>query len=162
MKTSTRPRSIRRAPSPPSGRCALGLHPLALALSFGLMTLSLAACVGSVSTAEIQRATAIASTLRYEVPEIARQPCVGAPLPERKGDVGELAYQEFGIAEAGYLEACETKRATAIAAGDIVNYRGEYITANLRPPTVVERITGRRKMPKPPPLTIDDILERTP
>ena len=163
MKTSARPRSISRAPSPPSARFAQSLPRLALALSSMTMALGLAGCAGTVSTGEIQRATAIASTLRYEVPEIARQPCVGAPLPDRsRGDVGEIAYQEFGLAEAGYLEACETKRATAIAAGDVVNYRGEYITANLRPPSLGERITGKRKIPKPPPVTIDDILARTP
>lgn len=92
------------------------------------------------------------------MPALAREPCRGADLP--KPPIGEPAYQEFSLLEAGWLEICDYKRMLAVAGGDLTNYRADYITANLRAPTLIERVTGRRKMPEAPPMTIEDILDR--
>ena len=91
------------------------------------------------------------------IPEIAREPCLAAPLPPMPAD--ERDYQVFGVNQTGALQNCDDKRRLAVAAGDLFNENADRLQKRLEPPSFWERVTGREKAPKPVPLlTIEDIL----
>lgn len=101
--------------------------------------------------------SATSANLRVTLPDIAREPCLAAPLPPMPAD--ERDYQVFGVNQTGALQNCDDRRRLAVAAGDMFNENQDRLQKRLEPPTIWERVTGREKPPKPVPLlTIEDLL----
>lgn len=123
-----------------------------------LTALSMMGCAAPASTRQMQLATATAASLRVAIPDLAREPCLGAPLPPPPTPT-EADYQTFGVAQTGQLEICDTKRRLAVAAGDLANLYAAHLQAELKPATLWQRLTGDRvKRPQSQNITIDDIL----
>lgn len=116
---------------------------LALCLSLCLIASSIAACASPSSTREIQTVAASAASLKVAVPPLARERCEGAELPKGPAP-GEVDYQVFGVRQTAKLEKCEDKRALGVAAADLHNAYVDRLAERLRPPTLFERLFGKR------------------
>lgn len=114
-------------------------------------------CATPSSTKEIQRVTATAASLKAEVPPKLREPCSGAPLPP--DSAGEEDYQVFGIRQTVKLEQCEFKRALGEAALDLHNAWVDVLVDRMQPPTLWQRVTGRRPV-QPPKPSLEEYLGR--
>lgn len=142
-----------------SGPCAQNLRRLALFCLMSLTTLLLTACAHHASTDELRTVAAKAADLYVQVPPLARESCLPADLPPRRPPPGEVEWQAFSVDQTGKLENCDTKRALAVAAGDLHNLYVKKLSDELEPPTWWERVTGREKEPPAPAATtIEDLL----
>lgn len=93
---------------------------------------------------EVQTVAASAASLKVDVPPTVREPCAAAPLP-RQPRPGEAEYQVFGVRQTTKLEQCEGKRALGVAAMDLHNAYVDRLLTELRPPTLWERVFGKRR-----------------
>lgn len=103
--------------------------------------------------------TAEASQLKVIIPDAARRSCQNdaAPLPPAPPlNASEADYAAFGRLQTGALEICDRRRALGVAAGDLHNLYVDRLAETLRPPTLGERLTGRRRKAPPAP-TLDDL-----
>lgn len=100
--------------------------------------------------------TATAADLKVIVPPLARESCTAAQLPPPPNPTREQL-QEHAISQVGELEVCDRKRELAVTASDLHNHYVDRLVTELRPPTFVERFTGKRKVK---PLKRDELLAR--
>lgn len=100
--------------------------------------------------------TAAASDMKVAIPAEARKSCgdLAAPLPEPPPDKPKLA--AFGVGQTGALEICDQRRALGVAAGDLHNLYVDRLAEGLKPPSLGERVFGRRHKPPPKP-TLDEL-----
>jgi hypothetical protein len=125
---------------------------LALPLLTCLIASSISGWARPSSLREVRTVAASAASLKADVPPLAREKCAGAPLPAGPKPT-ETDYQVFGVRQTAKLEACEGKRALAVAAADMHNAYVDRLVEDLRPPTFWERLFGKRRAatPKPDP-----------
>lgn len=90
-----------------------------------------------------------------EVPGLARERCAAAELPAPPNP-DEADYQVFGVRQTAALEKCDYKRALGVAAMDLHNAYVDRLVAELRPPTLWERLAGKHPRPPPKP-SLEDV-----
>lgn len=103
--------------------------------------------------------TAIAADLKVVIPDRAREPCAAAPLPPYPS-ASEIDHQAFGAEQTGQLEVCDTKRALAVAAGDLHNIYVDRLVETVKPRSMWGRLTGKRPGPPPRP-SLDDLVDES-
>lgn len=94
-----------------------------------LLTLSLTACASGPSIVTNPDA------LKKTTPETVKEPCEGAPLPQRgqSGVIPDSEWSAFGIRQTGQLELCEGKRKLAVDSDNIHNEYVEKLREALQP-----------------------------
>lgn len=94
-----------------------------------LLTLSLTACASGPSIVTNPDA------LKKTTPETVKEPCEGAPLPQRgqNGVIPDSEWSAFGIRQTGQLELCEGKRKLAVDSDNIHNEYVEKLREALQP-----------------------------
>lgn len=138
------PKSVRPSRSPRGPPLAR----LAFSISIILTASSMAGCATRASTKEIQTVAASAANLKVEIPALAQERCEAAELPPAPSP-GEADYQVFGLRQTAQLEKCDYKRAVGVAAMQIHNRYVDRLVEELRPPTLWQRLAGKR--PRDPP-----------
>lgn len=98
---------------------------------------------------------ATAASLKVEVPELARERCLPAPLPPPPNP-SEAEKDAFAVLQTGALENCDTKRALAVAAADHHNQWVERMADDIRPRGVLDVFSARAPLPEKP--SLNDVL----
>ena len=114
------------------------------------------ACAHRASTAQIQRVSATAASLKVVVPSLARESCLPAPMPPPPSP-SEADYQVFGLQQTGALEVCDKKRALGVAAADLHNIYVDRLAERLEPPSLWDRLTGHQP-PQPPKPSLEELM----
>jgi hypothetical protein len=97
--------------------------------------------------------SATAADLKVIIPPLAREACTAAQLPPPPHPTRE-DFEIHATLQVGELEVCDRKRSLAVSAADLHNRYVDLLVTELRAPTLLERITGKR----PPAPKRDEML----
>lgn len=77
------------------------------------------------------------------VPDKAREPCAGAPLPPGPS-VSEAEHQTFGFLQSGFLQLCDEKRGLGVYSADAFNQAMDRLQSRVEGKRGWEHVFGKR------------------